>query len=65
MAFLLFQILDGTLRAKSNKKILVYFQTFGEVVAVESIHDNIYGMVGAALCDHGYQLSVAYCYQTA
>jgi hypothetical protein len=45
--------------------MFVYFQTFEKVEVVESMYENIYGMVGGALCDHGYQLSVAYYNQAA
>ncbi len=63
--FYYFKYWMGLWFTKSNKKMLVYFQTFEKVVAVESMYDNTYGMVGATLCDHVDQLSVAYCYQTA
>jgi hypothetical protein len=65
VAFLLFQILDWTLRAKPIKLFFIFFQTFEKVEVVESMYENIYGMVGGALCDHGYQLSVAYYNQAA
>ncbi len=74
MAFLLFQILDGTLRPKPIKFFCLLSNVwegcdeslhFDIQRAVESMYDNSSGMVGAVFCDHGYQLSVANCFQAA